>query len=533
MKFDIETDYCVLGAGAAGCIVADRLSESGRDRVMLLEAGGRDSHPFIHIPATFLRLIYNPKWSWCVPIGPDAGLNGRTQVAPQGKVLGGGSSINGMVYMRGQPAEHDEWARQGCTGWGYQDVLPFYKMLETYRGGGDDRYRGRSGPIVVSGANEVHLLTRSFVAAARELGFPANDDFNGPVREGAGVVQNNRNGRFRSGTAQTYLVRAKKRANLSVETNALARKILFEGKRAIGVEFSRGGQVLRVRAHREVIVSCGALKSPHLLQLSGVGPASTLQAAGIPVLHDLPGVGEDLRDHLYVRISHRVKNTLSMNERTRGWRLMVELAKYAFAGSGIMANAATSGALFFRSSPDVPAPDLYMAFMPGTFGAPLQLEREPGMSAGVLISHPESAGSVRAKSPAPEMLPAVSPNYLSTERDCRVMVAGLREVRRIFTAPSLARWSAFETNPGPAAATDEALLEHARNTGNSGLHYSTSCRMGVDDRAVVTPELKVRGLEALRVIDASIMPGCTSGNTQVPVLMVAEKGSAMIRAERN
>jgi len=531
MKFDIEADYCIVGAGAAGCVVADRLSESGRDRVVVLEAGPSDWHPFIHIPATFLQLVRDPRFSWYFQMEPEPELKGRAQRAPQGKVLGGGSSINGMAFMRGQASEYDEWADKGCPGWGYNDVLPYFKKIERYEGG-DDHYRGRSGPMSVTGASEVHLLTRSFVAAGIELGFPANADFNGSARDGIGVIQNNRRGRFRSGAAQTYLARARKRANVQIETHALGRRVLFEGKRAIGVEFSRGGQVKRVRARREVILSCGAVKSPHLLQLSGVGPAETLAAAGIPVLHELSGVGRDLRDHLFVRIAHRVRGTQSMNERTRGLQLLYELAKYAVSGSGIMANATTSGALFCRSRPELAFPDVHVAFTPGSYAQQLQLEREPGMAISVIQSHPESAGTIRARTANPEDQPAIQPNYLSAALDRQTVVAGLRVARRLFAAPALARWSAHETKPGPSAQTDEDLLEFARSAGTPGLHFSTSCRMGTGANAVVTPDLKVRGLEGLRVIDASVMPGCSSGNTHAPVLMIGEKGSAMMIEDR-
>ena len=532
MNFDFETDYCIVGAGAAGCVVADRLSESGRDRVLVLEAGPSDWHPYIHVPATFLQLVRDPRFSWYFQMEPEPELKGRAQRAPQGKVLGGGSSINGMVYVRGQASEYDDWVRKGCTGWGYDDVLPYFKKIERYAEG-DDFYRGRNGPVSVTGAGEIHLLTRSFVAAGIELGFPANKDFNGSARDGIGVVQNNRNGRFRSGAAQTYLARAKRRANVQIETHALARRILFEGRRAIGVEFSRGGKVLRVRARREVILSCGAIKSPHLLQLSGIGPAAVLAAAGIPVMHELPGVGQDLRDHLFVRIAHRVRGTQSMNERTRGWRLFAELAKYVIAGRGIMANATTSGGLFCRSRPELASPDIYVAFTPGSYAEQLKLEGEPGMAISVIQSHPESAGSIRAKTANPEDDPAIQPNYLNAEIDRQTVVAGLRVARKLFAAPSLAQWSAHETKPGPSATTDEDLLDFARSAGTPGLHFSTSCRMGLDALAVVAPDLKVHGLEGLRVIDASVMAGCSSGNTHAPVLMIGEKGAAMILEERS
>lgn len=525
--FDMETDYCVVGAGPAGCVVTDRLSESGRHQVTLLEAGPSDWHPFMHIPATFLYLVRDPRFSWYVQMEPEPELKGRAQKAFQGKVLGGGSSINGMVFMRGIAYQYDDWAAAGCTGWGYEDVLPYFKKMEHYEHG-DDRYRGRTGPMHVARVNEVHSLTQAFVEAGQQVGFPSNNDFNGAPSEGIGVVQNNRRGRLRSGAAQTYLARAKRRPNVRIETHALGRKILFDGKRAIGVEFSRGGKVFRVRARREVIVSCGSLKSPQLLQLSGVGPADTLKSVGVPVLHDMPDLGHNLRDHLYVRIAHRVKGTQSMNERTRGWRLGVELARYAINGSGLMANATTSGALFCRSRPEVEKPDLYIAFTPGSYGEQLKLEREPGMCMGILKSHPESRGTVLLRSADPEDRPAIRPNYLSAEEDRRAVVAGLKIIRKLFEAPALAKYSAFETKPGPQVVTDDELLDFARSVGTPGVHFTTTCRMGSDDKSVVTPELKVRGLDGLRVIDGSVMPGCSSGNTHAPIVMVGERGADFV-----
>lgn len=534
MQFDIETDYCVIGAGAAGCVIVDRLSERGRDQVLLLEAGPRDWHPYIHIPSAFLKLTTDPRFSWNFRMEPEAGLNGRSLPVPQGKMLGGSSSINGMVFMRGQKAEYDSWAAAGCTGWSYEEVLPYFKRIERADAGAD-AWRGREGPMRVTGAGEIHTLTRAFVAAGLEAGFPAKPDLNGPEGEGIGLIQNNRDGRFRAGSAQTYLRRAKRRPNVRIETHALATRLIFEDRRAIGVEFTRGGTTLRVRARREVVLCGGALKSPQLLQLSGIGAGAHLQGLGIPVRHELPGVGLDLRDHLYVRLVHRVRGTQSINERTRGWRLGWEAARYVLSGKGMLSSGATSGALFCRSAPEMAYPDLYITFLPGSFemandNRPLALARSPGMSISVVRAHPDSRGMVLAKSPDPLAAPAIQPNYLSEAADREATLRGLAIARRLFAAPALARFSAGELTPGPDVAGDKALLEFARERGSAGLHFTGTCRMGTDPMAVVAPDLKVRGIDGLRVIDASVMPGCSAGNSHAPTLMVGEKGADLIRS---
>ena len=533
MQFDIETDYCVIGAGAAGCVVVDRLSESGRDQVLLLEAGPSDWHPYIHIPSAFLKLTTDPRFSWNFRMEPEAGLNGRSLPVPQGRMLGGSSSINGMVFMRGQRAEYDAWARAGCTGWSYEEVLPFFKRIER-ADAGEDAWRGRDGPMRVTSAGEIHELTRAFVAAGQEAGFPAKPDLNGPEGEGVGLIQNNRDGRFRAGSAQTYLRRAKRRPNVRIETHALATRLLFDGRRAVGAEFVRGGATLRVRARREIVLSGGALKSPQLLQLSGIGGGAHLQRLGIPVLQDLAGVGHDLRDHLYVRLVHRVRGTQSINERTRGPRLAWEIARYVLSGRGMLSSGATSGALFCRSAPEMAFPDLYITFLPGSFEMandrkPLALARFPGMSISVVRAHPDSTGSVLATSPDPLAAPAIQPNYLSAPADREATLRGLAIARRLFAAPSLARLSDGELTPGAAVSGDDALLAFARERGSAGLHFTGTCRMGSDPQAVVTPDLKVRGIEGLRVVDASVMPGCSAGNSHAPTLMVGEKGADLLR----
>lgn len=531
MSFGFETDYCVVGAGAAGCVVASRLSESGRDQVALIEAGPSDWHPFIHIPATFLHLMHHPRLSWGFNMEPMPGTAGRAIPAPQGKVLGGSSSINGQLFVRGQRAEYDEWARNGCPGWSYEEVLPFFKRIERYEGGAD-AYHGDAGPMSVMRAREIHPLSAAFVASAEEVGYRPNPDFNAAAREGTGFIQYNRKGRFRAGSAQTFLRRARKRPNIRIETHALARRVLFEGKKAIGVEFSRDGRVVQVRARREVILSCGAIKSPHLLQLSGIGPAQLLRGAGIAVLHDLPGVGQNLVDHFYVRIVHRTRDIATLNETVRGIPLVREVLKYITVGSGLLAHAVTSAALFCRSRAELAAPDLYLSFMPGSYERQGKLEREGGMAIAVLQSHPYSRGTITARSARPEEQPAICPNYLDRAEDQAAMVAGLRIARRLFAASPLARYSAYELRPGAAVEKDDEWVDFVRQRATAGLHFAGSCKMGIDPMAVVAPDLKVHGLQGLRVIDASIMPGCSSGNTNAPTVMIGEKGSDLIRRDR-
>jgi len=528
---DIQADYVVIGAGSAGCVVASRLSEGGAS-VLLLEAGPTDWHPMIHVPAGVLKLLYNPLVNWNYATDPEPGIAGRQIHWPRGRVLGGSSSINGMLWIRGNPTDYDGWSQMGCKGWSFEEVLPHFKSIERYAPGAAEQ-RGKSGPILVEDYRTTLDLTHRFVDAAQHVGLSFTQDLNGSQHEGVGYSQMSRNGRFRGSTARTFLARARGRPNLRVETKAFATRLICEGKRCVGVVFSQKNQQRRVRVAREVILSGGTINSPHLLQVSGIGPAAHLQSIGVSVRHDLPGVGANLSDHYAIRISHRVKNAVSINELSRGLRLSREIARWLTTGRGALTFGVSSAQAFARSREGLASPDIQLLFSPASydrnkFGA---LERAPGMTIAVSIARPESRGSIMAKSADPFERPSLKPNYLAVANDLRVALAGVALARRIFSAPALAQHSVGEITPGPGVSSQDQLAQYIRTQGTTIYHIVGTCKMGEDPLAVVDSRLRVRGLAGLRVIDASIMPTVTTANTNAPTIMIAEKGAAMVQQD--
>ena len=528
---NLNADYVVVGAGSAGCVVADRLSEDG-SRVVLLEAGPSDWHPMIHVPAGALHLRANPLVNWNYYTELEERVGNRSLHWPRGRVLGGTSSINGMLYVRGNPADYDGWAQMGCRGWSYADVLPYFKKSEYYAPG-DEEYRGKSGPLLVEDYRTILPLTHRFVEAAQQAGFSYTADYNAAVQEGVGYSQMTRRGRFRGSTARTFLAEARRRPNLRVVTKALAARLLFGGRRCTGVAFRQNGAEDRVLAAREVIVSGGTVNSPQLLQISGIGPAEQLKAIGVEVVHDLPGVGANLSDHFAVRVTHRVKDEVSVNQLARGLPLMREIGRYAATGRGALTFGVTTAMEFCRSREGLESPDLQLLFTPGSY-APEgigRLEQEPGMTIAVCIARPDSRGTIMARSADPSQPPAIRPNYLAATSDVQVLLGGIAHARRIFAAPPLARHSAAETMPGPDLSSPQALTDFMHRAGMNLHHPVGTCRMGEDPTAVVDSRLRVRGIAGLRVIDASVMPAVTTGNTNAPTIMIGEKGAAMVRED--
>jgi choline dehydrogenase len=527
----MEADYVIVGAGSAGCVLANRLSEDGA-KVVLLEAGPTDWYPLIHVPAGILKLLYNPRVNWNYSTEPEAGIDNRSIHWPRGRVLGGSSSINGMLFVRGNAADYDGWAQMGCRGWSYEECLPYFRSIERYAPGDPD-HRGKSGPLLIEDYRTVLPLTHRFVEAARQAGFPFTRDLSGAQMEGVGYSQMSRNGRFRGSTARTFLADARGRANLAVETNAIAARLLFEGKRCTGVAFLQKGQQRQVKARREVIVSGGTINSPHLLQISGIGPAAHLKSIGVEVVHDSPGVGANLSDHYAVRISQRVRNAVSINELARGLRLAGEIARWLTVGRGALTFGVSSAQVFCRSREGLASPDIQLLFSPASydenkFGT---LEKVPGVTIAASIARPESRGTIMAKSPDPLDRPAIRPNYLSAPGDLRISLAGIGHARRIFSQPAFAAHRVEEICPGEHVRTEAELEAFIRRAGTTIYHPVGTCKMGEDPMAVVDSRLRVRGVGGLRVIDASIMPIVTTGNTNAPTIMIAEKGAAMIRED--
>jgi len=527
-----EYDYIIVGAGSAGCVLANRLSADGKNSVLLLEAGPEDTNLWIHVPLGYGKLFKDKSVNWMYQTEPEPGLDGRTVFQPRGKVLGGSSSINGLLYVRGQHQDYDRWRQRGNAGWGYDDVLRYFKKAENQQRGADD-FHGVGGPLPVSDSRHADPLSDAFIAAAAETGIPTNPDFNGATQEGAGWFQTTTRRGRRASAAFSYLRPAKDRSNLRIEASAQAQRILFEGRRARGVEYRQGSAIKTAQARKEILVSSGAYNSPQLLQLSGVGPADLLTKHGIGIVLDAPGVGNDLQDHMQVRIVMRCAKKITLNDVVNNpVRQMMTGVQYALSRTGPLTIAAGTTGAFFKTNPRLATPDIQIHFLPfSTDKMGEKLHSFSGFTASVCQLRPESRGSLRIKSADPAVPPEIRINYLATETDRTANVEGLKILRKILHAPALKPYVVDEYDPGPKVTTDEELLAYCRQRGTTIYHPTSTCRMGNDPLAVVDQRLRVRGIEGLRVVDGSVMPDLVSGNTNAPIIMIAEKASDMILAD--
>lgn len=538
-RLEGEFDYVIVGAGTAGCVLANRLTEDPDVSVLLLEAGGKDDYHWIHVPVGYLYCIGNPRTDWLYKTQAEAGLNGRSLSYPRGRVLGGSSSINGMIYMRGQREDYDEWARiTNDASWSWDAVLPVFRRSEDHHGGANT-WHGEGGEWRVERQRLKWKILEAFADAAQQTGIPATDDFNRGDNSGVGYFEVNQKRGIRWNASKAFLRPAMKRPNLTIITGALTERVVFEGKRCVGVEYRGDGVSYIAKARCEVVLSAGAVNSPQLLELSGVGNGARLQGLGIDVVHDLRGVGENLQDHLQLRMAFRVQHVRTLNTASAHWwgKLMIGM-QYALFQSGPMSMSPSQLGAFAKSDPSdgsLTRPDLEYHVQPlslDRFGEPLH--RFNAFTASVCHLRPTSRGSIHIASPDAAAAPAIAPNYLSTDYDRHVAVNALRLTRRIAAAPALAPYRPHEILPGLAYQTEEELQDAAGNVGTTIFHPVGTCRMGTadDPGAVVDSRLRVRGVEGLRVVDASVMPVITSGNTNSPTLMIAERASDMLRADR-
>ena len=523
-------DYIIVGAGSAGCVLANRLSEDAGATVLLLEAGKPDRSLYIRIPAT-ASLLYKSSFDWAFETEPQSSLNDRRMYFGRGKGLGGSSTINSMIYMRGARYDYDHWASLGNTGWSYAEVLPYFKKLEHFERG-PSAYHGVDGPLNVAERRYTNPLTNAFVEAGVAAGYARNDDFNGAAQEGVGLFQVTQKDGRRHSAADAYLQPARRRRNLTTATGARATRLLIEGKQVVGVTYRQHGRLREARARRSVLLCGGAIHSPQLLMLSGVGPADHLRAIGIPVVSDLPGVGQNLQDHVASGVICSCSRPISLNRALSPWRLPGSMLRYALFHRGPLTSNVVEAGGFVRSLPDLPAPDLQFTFIPvWALDHGLTRLKGHGFILVTLLLRPQSRGSVRLRSSDPLDAPRIQPNYLSHEDDHAALLRGMRLVRQVTDTPPLAKLRRAERIPGAAAQSEEELLAWIRAYAQNGDHPVGTVKMGQDTLAVVDERLRVHGLQGVRVVDASVMPSVPSGNTNIPTIMIAERAADLIKED--
>ena len=521
-------DFIVVGAGSAGCVLANRLSANPQHRVLLIEAGSKDSNLWIHVPVGYFKTIHNPAMDWCYSTQADAGINGRVLKWPRGKVLGGSSSINGLLYVRGQQQDYNDWRDEGNIGWGYDDVLPYFLKAED-QARGASQYHAVGGPLKVSNIGFTRPICDAFIKGATEIGIPANEDCNGSQQEGVGYYQLTAYKGRRWSSASAYLKPIRRRANLQVLTRAHVNRIIFDGRRAVGVELAHAGAVYRVTSEADIILSAGAINSPHLLQLSGIGDAAMLRAAGVEVCHELRGVGQNLQDHLQFRAVYKTKTPTLNDELSNALQKMKVGLQYLFARSGPLSMAASQVYVFCKSTPEKVRPDIQFHMQPLSADSPGEgLHPFSAFTASICQLRPESRGQVKLVSNDPSIYPEIYPNYLSTDGDRATAINCIKMARAIAQSPTMQRYVLGEFRPGMNRQTDDEILDGAKNIAETIYHPTSTCKMGNNSSAVVDAELRVHGVENLRVADASIMPTITSGNTNAPSIMIGEKAADMI-----
>jgi len=523
-----QYDFIVAGAGSAGCVLANRLSADPSNRVLLLEAGSSDSNPWIHVPVGYFKTMHNPAFDWCYLTDPDPGIAGRRLQWPRGKVLGGSSSINGLLYVRGQHEDYDRWAELGNRGWDYESILPYFKRSEDQTRGAD-HYHGSGGPLKVSDLRLRRPIADHFIAGAVECQIPVNDDYNGERQEGIGYFQQTAHKGFRYSTAKAYLKPARKRPNLTIVTGAHINRVLFDGRTAVGVEYHCGPATHTAQAKREVVLSTGAIGSPQLLQCSGVGDAAHLKNVGVDVVPHLPGVGKNLQDHLQVRAVYKTREQTLNDELNSLWKRVKVGMQYALLRTGPLTLAASQVTIFTRSTPDQPRPDIQFHMQPLSADKPGEgVHNFSAFTASVCQLRPQSRGEINIRTPHSSDHPSIKPNYLSTPTDVTTAINGLKVARKIISAPALAPHIIDEHVPGYIYQSDEELELAVRQYSQTIYHPAGSCKMGQGADAVVDDQLRVHGIDKLRVVDASIMPEIVSGNTNAPTIMIAEKAADLI-----